>query len=155
MSDSEGTEASGEQGAAPGGGEPDAEELSPEQEQMLRQMEEEMRRVRVQDLVAQSVVSILNLSYRRIAKEDERDLEQARVGIEAIRGMVDALDPEAQREIRNALSQVQVLYAQAAGEGAAGPAPESGGGAASGGGAGGTPESGGQAPPRLWTPGSD
>ena len=81
---------------------------------MLRQMEEEMRRVRVQDLVAQSVVSILNLAYRRIAKEDERDLEQARVGIEAIRGMVDALDPEAQREIRNALSQVQVLYAQAA-----------------------------------------
>lgn len=155
MSDSEGTEASGEQGAAPGGGEPDAEQLSPEQEQMLRQMEEEMRRVRVQDLVAQSVVSILNLSYRRIAKEDERDLEQARVGIEAIRGMVDALDPEAQREIRNALSQVQVLYAQAAGEGDAGPAPESGGGAASGGGAGGASESGGQAPPRLWTPGSD
>ena len=155
MSDSEGTEASGEQGAAPGGGEPDPEQLSPEQEQMLRQMEEEMRRVRVQDLVAQSVVSILNLSYRRIAKEDERDLEQARVGIEAIRGMVDALDPEAQREIRNALSQVQVLYAQAAGEGDAGPAPESGGGAASGGGAGGAPESGGQAPPRLWTPGSD
>ena len=155
MSDSEGTEASGEQGAAPGGGEPDAEELSPEQEQMLRQMEEEMRRVRVQDLVAQSVVSILNLSYRRIAKEDERDLEQARVGIEAIRGMVDALDPEAQREIRNALSQVQVLYAQAAGEGDAGPTPEPGGGAASGGGAGGAPESGGQAPPRLWTPGSD
>ena len=140
---------------AAGGGEPDAEQLSPEQEQMLRQMEEEMRRVRVQDLVAQSVVSILNLSYRRIAKEDERDLEQARVGIEAIRGMVDALDPEAQREIRNALSQVQVLYAQAAGEGDAGPAPESGGGAASGGGAGGAPESGGQAPPRLWTPGSD
>ena len=38
-------------------------------------------------------------------------------------------------QIRNALSQVQMLYAQAAGEGDAGPAPESGGGAASGGGA--------------------
>lgn len=155
MSDSEGTGASDEQGTTPGGGGPDAEQLSPEQEQMLRQMEEEMSRVRVQDLVAQSVVSILNLSYRRIAKEDERDLEQARVGIEAIRGMVDALDPEAQREIRNALSQVQVLYAKAAGEGDAGPTPEPGGGAASGSGAGGASESGGQAPPRLWTPGSD
>ena len=81
-----------------------------------------MRKVRVQDLVAQSVVSILNLSYRRIAKEDERDLEQARVGIEAIRGMVDVLDEESQREIRNALSQVQMLYAQASG-GAAEPGP--------------------------------
>ena len=42
-------------------------ELSAEQEQVLRQMEEEMRRVRVQDLLVQSVVSILNLSARRIA----------------------------------------------------------------------------------------
>ncbi len=100
----------------PAPGDPDAEQISPEQEEMLRQMEEEMRKVRVQDLVAQSVVSILNLSYRRIAKEDERDLEQARVGIEAIRGMVEVLDPESQREIKNALSQVQVLYAQQVGE---------------------------------------
>ena len=132
---------------------PTPEELSPEQEQMLRQMEEEMRRVRVQDLVAQSVVSILNLSYRRIAKEDERDLEQARVGIDAVRGLVEVLDAESQTEIRNALSQVQMLYAQAAGE--------AGGGSAEGEGVGETPPAsepprpGGPAPPRLWTPGSD
>ena len=74
---------------------------------MLRQMEEEMRRIRVQDLLAQSVVSILNLSYRRIAKEDERDLEQAKLGIDAIRALVDMLEPEAQHEVKNALSQIQ------------------------------------------------
>jgi hypothetical protein len=129
-------------------GDPEAEQLSPEQEQMLREMEEEMRKVRVQDLVAQSVVSILNLSYRRIAKEDERDLEQARVGIEAVRGIVDVLDPEAQREIKNALSQVQMLYARQAGESGveapAGPDPTGG------------PAAGTQRPsPGLWTPGSD
>ena len=150
MSDTEGTEPEAGQ-PAPGPGGPGDEQLSPEQEQMLREMEEQMRSVRVQDLVAQSVVSILNLSYRRIAKEDERDLEQARVGIEAIRGMVDVLDADSQREIKNALSQVQVLYAQAAGEGE-GPA----GGAAPEGGAPGPGASpGGQPPPRLWTPGSD
>lgn len=131
-------------------GDPEAEQLSPEQEQMLRQMEEEMRKVRVQDLVAQSVVSILNLAYRRIAKEDERDLEQARVGIEAVRGMVDVLDPETQREIKNALSQVQVLYAQQIGEGGAG-APEGVPGSASADPAGGVR----RPPPGLWTPGSD
>jgi hypothetical protein len=148
---SEGTEDSGPQADPPEGGDPAAEQLSPEQEQMLRQMEEEMSRIRVQDLVAQSVVSILNLSYRRIAKDDERDLEQARVGIEAIRGMVDVLDADSQREIKNALSQIQVLYAQAAGEGE-GPA----GGAAPEGGAPGPGASpGGQPPPRLWTPGSE
>ena len=150
MSDTEGTEPEAGQPAPGPGGQAD-EQLSPEQEQMLREMEEQMRSVRVQDLVAQSVVSILNLSYRRIAKEDERDLEQARVGIEAIRGMVDVLDADSQREIKNALSQIQVLYAQAAGEGegpAAGAAPEGG---APGPGA----SPGGQPPPRLWTPGSD
>jgi len=148
MSDSEGTEASGEQGAAPGGGEPDAEELSPEQEQMLRQMEEEMRRVRVQDLVAQSVVSILNLSYRRIAKEDERDLEQGRVGIEAVRALLDLVEPGPREQLREALSQVQVLYAREAGGGGseAEGAPEE------------KPEGGGaeqpkvQRPAGLWTP---
>jgi hypothetical protein len=114
-------------------------------------MEEQMRSVRVQDLVAQSVVSILNLSARRILMEDERDLEQARVGIEAIRGMVDVLDPDSQREIKNALSQIQVLYAQAAGEGEGGGAPPEGGAPGPGPG----PGPGGQAPPRLWTPGSD
>ncbi|MFN8114430.1 MAG: hypothetical protein U0R51_14670, partial [Solirubrobacterales bacterium] len=84
MNDTEGTEPQGQPPQGAGG--PEEEQLSPEQEQMLREMEEQMRTVRVQDLVAQSVVSILNLSARRILKEDERDLEQARVGIEAIRG---------------------------------------------------------------------
>lgn len=124
------------------------QELSPEQLEMLRQMEEEMRRVRVQDVVTQSAVSILNLAARRIAKEDERDLEQARVGIDAVRALVDLLEPEPQAEVRKALSQLQMMYAQ-----------ESGGGQASS-----TPGDEGSAgpanppPPRssgLWTPGSD
>jgi hypothetical protein len=141
--------------AGAGGAQPEGEqELTPEQEQMLRQMEEEMRRVRVQDLVAQSVVSIINLAYRRIAKEDERDLEQARIGIEAVRGLVDVLEEDAQHEIRNALSQLQMLYAQQA-EGAAPPAaPEGGEGAAPGAEQPG-PSTGAKPPPRLWTPGSD
>ena len=141
----------------PEGGE---EQLSPEQEQMLRQMEEEMRRVRVQDLIAQSVVSILNLSYRRIAKEDERDLSQARAGIDAIGALVDHLEPEAQQEVRNALSQVQMAYAQAADEPSGGGEPPPGPGAPPAPGGGGTGQAPGEAggaakpPPRLWTPGS-
>jgi hypothetical protein len=137
-----------EQGAPPPeGGE--EQQLSPEQEQMLRQMEEEMARVRVQDLVAQSVVSILNLSARRILKDDERDLEQAQIGIDAVRALADLLEPEAQREIKNALSQIQMLYAQHAGGAPGGDAPQTG--------AGSEPDAGGihkPPPPGLWTPGS-
>lgn len=69
----------------------------------------------------QSVASLVNLTARRIAKEDERDLEQARVGIEAVRGLVDLLEPEPQRQVREALSELQMLYAQASGGGEEGP----------------------------------
>ena len=58
---------------------------------------------------------MINLSARRIAKEDERDLEQGRVGIEAVRAVVDLLDDEPAQQVRSALSEVQVLYAQARG----------------------------------------
>ena len=119
---------------------------------MLRQMEEEMRNLRVEDLVVQSVVSILNLAARRIVKEDERDLAQARIGIDAVAALVDLLDADAQREIMNALSQIRILYAQHAGEGdaapaAAGPSPAS------------SPQAGDaegvrKPPPGLWVPGS-
>lgn len=134
----------------PGGEQPQSfEEMTPEQQEMLRQMEEEMKSVRVQDVVTQSVVSIINLAARRIAKEDERDLEQARIGIEAVRALVDLLEPEPQQEVRNALSQIQVLYAQHSGE-------EAGGEAGPGPAAGGAPEQPGPPQDRssgLWTPG--
>ena len=143
----------------PPGGPGDEPELSPEQQEMLRQMEEEMRRVRVQDVVTQSTVSILNLAARRIAKEDERDLEQGRIGIEAVRALVGLLDDaEAEREVRNALSQLQLMYAEQTEAAAGGGSEEGSGGAPQ------APESGSESaggpPPApkqsaLWTPGRD
>ncbi len=125
---------------------------------MRQRLEEELRNLRVQDVLLQSVVSLINLTSRRIAKEDERDLEQARVGIEAVRALVDLLDAEPAGQVRNALSELQMHYASAAGGGESPPeAPEEGGG----GEAGDAPEPppppgsggpGGQPPPKLWTP---
>jgi hypothetical protein len=126
----------------------------PSEEEIRARIEQQLRTVRVQDLLLESVVSVLNLAARRIAKEDERDLEQARVGIEAIRGLVDVLEEEAQREIRNALSQLQMLYAQQAGGAEPGAAPEGGAEPAPGAEQPG-PATGAKPPPRLWTPGSD
>jgi hypothetical protein len=120
-------------------------EGQPSEEEMRAQLEEEIRRVRVEDVVLQSVVSILNLSARRIAKDDERDLEQAKIGIDAGRALVDLVKPEAQPQLRQAISELQVLYAQHAGEG---PPDEGEGG-------GGEP-SGPETPKGdsgLWTPG--
>lgn len=93
------------------------QEGQPTEDEMRAQLEEEIRKVRVEDVVLQSVVSILNLSARRIAKDDERDLEQAKVGIDAGRALVDLVSPEAQPQLRQAISELQVLYAKHAGEG--------------------------------------
>jgi hypothetical protein len=93
--------------------------------ELQRRLEEQLRKVRVQDLLLESVASILNLSARRIAKEDERDLEQGRVGIEAVRALLELLEPGPREQVREALSQVQMLYVREAQGG--GEEPESGG----------------------------
>ena len=45
---------------------------APEQEELQRRLEQQLQELRVQDLLLESVVSVLNLAARRIAKEDER-----------------------------------------------------------------------------------
>ncbi len=136
---------------------PPPEGDAPSEEELRARLEEELRKVRIQDLLLQSVASLVNLTARRIAKEDERDLEQAKVGIDAVRALVDLLDPEPQAQVKNALSELQMLYAQAS-QGGGGEAPPEGGGGEPPPSSGGEPDSG-QAqrpqPPRdsgLWTP---
>ena len=110
----------------------DDQQQQPSEEELRAQLEEEIRKVRVEDVVLQSAVSILNLSARRIAKDDERDLDQAKVGIDAASSLVELVRPEAQPQLRQAISELQLLYAQQAGggpadggEGEGGPKPPS------------------------------
>src|SRR5690554_3635153 len=99
-------------------GQPEQEQLS--QEELRRRLEEQLSKVRVQDLLVESAASIMNLSARRIAKADERDLEQARVGIEAVRRLAELIEGEVANQIRAALSELQLLYAREAGGGSQG-----------------------------------
>jgi hypothetical protein len=129
----------------------------PSEEELRARIEQQLRTVRVQDLLLESVVSVLNLAARRIAKEDERDLEQAWVGSEATRAVVDLLDPEQAEQVKNALSQVQVLYARQAEGGEeepSGGAQEAQPGAEPGPRTTGTqgPGGGRRPPSKLWTP---
>ena len=147
MADSEEQQGAGGAGGAAGPGGP-----QPSEEELRAQLEEEIRKVRVEDVVLQSAVSILNLSARRIAIDEERDLEQAKVGIDAARALTDLVKPDAQPQLRQAISELQLLYAKHAGEG---PEGEEGGE----GGEGGpepAPEQGKAEPPKgdsgLWTP---
>ena len=136
--DAEEPSTSGPQGS-PGGEETTEEELR-------AQLEEEIRKVRVEDVLMQSVVSLLNLSARRIAKDEERDLGQAKIGIDAARAVVDLVRPEARPQLKQAISELQLLYAKHAGQGEepAAPAEKV------------TEEAAAEAPPKrdsgLWTP---
>ena len=131
---------------------PPQQSQPPTEEEVRARVEEQLRQVRVQDLLLESVAGILNLAARRIAKEDERDLEQGRIGIEAVRAVVGLLEPEPAKAVRDALSELQVLYAREASggdeppdEGEGGPPPPPRGGPP-------PPPRRGQPPPRLWTP---
>jgi hypothetical protein len=145
-------------GAGAEGGEP---QLTDAEREML---EQQMREVRVEDLLTQTVASVLNLSARRIVKEDEIDLEQARIGIDAVRAIVPLLPAEVGEAVREPLSQVQMLYAQRSGgdpaQPGAGDQPPAAGGPSQPAGPG-AQSPGGSPPPQkpggsgLWTPGGN
>ncbi|HEY8581956.1 MAG TPA: hypothetical protein VIL49_03385 [Capillimicrobium sp.] len=134
-------------------------------EEELRAYEAELKRVRVEDVLIQTVVSLVNFGGRKAGvapgTEDERDLEQVRLAIEGARALLPLVEaqlgPDA-AQVRDALSQLQMIYAQGAGAGAAGggPAREGGGegGPAAPGGAGSQSSTGSaQSSGRLWVPG--
>ena len=102
-----------QQGAdAPEGAEAPEGEGERSEEELRAQLEDQIRDLKVQDVILQSAVSILNLAARRIAKDDERDLEQARQGIEAARALTELVPEDARSQLRQAVSEMELLYAK-------------------------------------------
>jgi hypothetical protein len=110
----------------------------PQSEEELRaRLEDELRRITVRDVLLQTVVSLVNLAGQRLGLaeggEDMRDLPQVRLAIEGVRALLPLLEeesPEQVRPVREALAQLQMVYAREVG--AAGGPPEGGGGQAGG-----------------------
>ncbi|HEX8855602.1 MAG TPA: hypothetical protein VF752_08370 [Thermoleophilaceae bacterium] len=93
----------------------------PTEEELRAALEEQMRKITVRDVVLQTVVSLVNLSGRRLGltgAPEEKDLEQARLGIDAVRALLPLLPDDEMAPVRDALSQLQVAYAREAGGGA-------------------------------------
>jgi hypothetical protein len=97
--------------------------------------DEQLRKLTPADLIVQTVVSLINLAGRRLGLEpgtqDERDLEQARDGIDGARALLPVLErrerPEALAPLRDALSSLQLHYARLAAAGSGGSAAPGGG----------------------------
>ncbi|MFN2616152.1 MAG: hypothetical protein ABR581_03390 [Thermoleophilaceae bacterium] len=101
-----------EEGAGPAdaGQGPDAVQ----EEEFRRQIEEQLKKLRVEDVLLQTVVTLVNLAGRRLTVEEEKDLEQARTGIEAVRALLPLCPQDQVAPVRDALSQLQMIYAQEA-----------------------------------------
>jgi hypothetical protein len=112
----------------------------PSEEELRARLEEELRRITVRDVLLQTIVSLINLGGQRLGMGEGggemRDLEQVRLAIEGVRALlplVEEENPEQVKPVRDALSQLQMVYAREAGGGAEPGGGEPGGGAAPGG----------------------
>ena len=97
-------------------------------EEEIRALEAEMAKLTVDDVVLQTIVTLINVGARKagLAEESEADLPQVRKAIEAARALLPIVEPEhgeALGPVRDALSRLQMAYVQKSG-GQPQPTPE-------------------------------
>jgi len=110
---------------------PDPGQLS--EEQLRAAYEQEIKRVRVEHVLLENVVTMVNLGMRRTGlmpgTEDERDLGQVQLAIESVRALMPQIEQVAPQQvdpIRDAVSQLQMAFVQAQGGAPAGAAAGAG-----------------------------
>ena len=91
----------------------------PSEDELRAAYEAELKRLRVEDVLVQTLVSLLNLGGRKAGlapgTEDERDPEQLRLAIEGARALMPLVEPLLGNEaaqIREVISQLQMAYAR-------------------------------------------
>jgi hypothetical protein len=100
-----------EAGERPAGG-PEEGAGGADEEQFRKQIEEQLKKLRVEDVLLQTVVTLVNLTGRRLTVQEEKDLGQARTGIEAVRALLPLCPQDQVAPVRDALSQLQMIYAR-------------------------------------------
>src|SRR2546421_6580015 len=100
--------------------------------------EAEVKKIRVEQIVLEQVVSLINLGMRRTGlapgTEDERDVGQVKLAIDAVRALLPLIEQVAGPQaapIRDALSQLQLTFVKLGGA-SAGPGPGAGQGETAG-----------------------
>ena len=94
-----------------------SEPPQPTDEELVQQLEEELKKLKVADLLVQTLYTVSSLGYRKLSEED-RDLEQAQLAIEALRALLPVLEgsvaDELVRDFKQVTSNLQLAYADAA-----------------------------------------
>ena len=89
-------------------------------EEEIRALEAEMAKLTVDDVVLQTIVTLINLGARKagLADDTEPDLPQVKKAIDASRALLPVVEPEhgeALAPVRDALSRLQMAYVQKSG----------------------------------------
>jgi hypothetical protein len=111
-----------------------------EQERLARELAEELRQLKVEDVLLNTLMTLSSIGYRRLGltpdTQEDRDLPQVQLAIETMRAITPVLErfvpAELLRDFNSSVANLQLAYAKAAGEsGAAEETPESAPGEAS------------------------
>jgi hypothetical protein len=102
----------------------------PTEDELRAAYEQQLKQIKVDDVLVQTVLSLINLGSLRAGvvpgNEAEADPQQLRQAIEGVRALLPLIEPtlgQDARQIRDALSRLQMEYARLAGHGATEPAP--------------------------------
>src|SRR4051812_18592342 len=91
-------------------------EQEPNEEELRAAFEEQMKHIRVQDVVLQTIVTLINLGARRLGiagspeEAGEKDVAQAQLAIEGARSLLGLVDGEGLGPVRDALLQLQMAF---------------------------------------------
>lgn len=92
------------------------EPKQPSDEELLKQVEDELKKLKVSDLLVQMLYTVSSLGYRKLSSED-RDLEQARLAIESLKALLPVLEgtvpDDVIRDFRQVTANLQLAYADA------------------------------------------
>jgi hypothetical protein len=102
----------------------DPQQPQPSEEEVRAALEEQLRQLTVDDMLLESAVSLINLGGRKAGvapgTQDERDLDQVRRAVDAVRALLPLLEQGKHAEqlgpLRDALARLQMAYAQTAGQ---------------------------------------
>jgi hypothetical protein len=99
----------------------------PSEAELRAAYEAELKQIRVEQILLEQVVTLINLGMRRTGlqpgTEDERDPDQVRLAVEAVRALLPLVEAAAGPQagaIREALSQMQLAYVRLGGQAPAG-----------------------------------
>jgi hypothetical protein len=92
---------------------------SADEQELVEQLQAELSRLKVSDLLVQTVYTVSSLGYHRLSGE-HKDLDQARLSIEALKALLPVLEgavpEEVIRDFNQVVANMQLAYASAVSE---------------------------------------